>query len=335
MNIRFAKYSDKSAILDFIDRYWAKDHIFVNWPELFDYTHLLNNGDLAYVIAEDEKVQKIYGVCGYIISNHLEHPDIWVALWKVIPSGLPSLGMDLINFMKENTKCRVFSCCGIKNSVKRIYNFLGFHTGTLNHFYRLADKEAYQVACVNQKNIIPATPNKGCHLEEIKTKAQFEQIFNFEILTRKKPYKDKDYLIHRYFENIGYQYKIWTIMFDGSSVANSVLIGREIRQNNAVILRLVDFLGIDEELEQIAVPLQKLIETNGYEYIDMYEYGLKDETMYKMGMTKREKTDTNIIPNYFEPFVQENVDIHFFTNAEENFYMFKADGDQDRPNSRP
>jgi hypothetical protein len=40
----------------------------------------------------------------------------------------------------------------------------------------------------------------------------------------------------------------------------------------------------------------------------------------------------NIIPNYFEPFVAENIDIYFFSNTNEKVYIFKGDGDQDRPN---
>ena len=43
--------------------------------------------------------------------------------------------------------------------------------------------------------------------------------------------------------------------------------------------------------------------------------------------------DVIIIPNYYEPFEQKNIDINFSTNIHEGFRMFKGDGDQDRPNS--
>ncbi len=49
-------------------------------------------------------------------------------------------------------------------------------------------------------------------------------------------------------------------------------------------------------------------------------------------MKELDEADTNIIPNHFEPFEQRNIDIHFFTSQMEHFRMFKADGDQERPN---
>ena len=41
-----------------------------------------------------------------------------------------------------------------------------------------------------------------------------------------------------------------------------------------------------------------------------------------------------VIPNYFEPFVQKNIAINYFTDSQalENLRIYKADGDQDRPN---
>ena len=42
--------------------------------------------------------------------------------------------------------------------------------------------------------------------------------------------------------------------------------------------------------------------------------------------------DGCIIPNYLTPPVHENTEYYYFTNKPENFVLFKADGDQDRPN---
>ena len=41
-----------------------------------------------------------------------------------------------------------------------------------------------------------------------------------------------------------------------------------------------------------------------------------------------------IIPNYFEPVINENIDILFAYKKKENikFNIYKGDGDQDRPN---
>ena len=52
----------------------------------------------------------------------------------------------------------------------------------------------------------------------------------------------------------------------------------------------------------------------------------------KAGFVLRDKDDTNIIPNYLNTLLQQNIDYYFFTTDTDSFVMFKADGDQDRKN---
>ena len=47
---------------------------------------------------------------------------------------------------------------------------------------------------------------------------------------------------------------------------------------------------------------------------------------------ERVEGDGCIIPNYLTPPVHENTEYYYFTNKPESFVLFKADGDQDRPN---
>ena len=41
--------------------------------------------------------------------------------------------------------------------------------------------------------------------------------------------------------------------------------------------------------------------------------------------------DGNIIPEYFSPFEQKNVDIYYMSEMDKPI-LFKGDGDMDRPN---
>ena len=77
--------------------------------------------------------------------------------------------------------------------------------------------------------------------------------------------------------------------------------------------------------------MQNLLNQNNYEYIDFYCEGIEKGILENAGLKLKDATDLNVIPNYFEPFVQENIDIHYFTNYDSSFPIFKADGDQDRP----
>ena len=51
------------------------------------------------------------------------------------------------------------------------------------------------------------------------------------------------------------------------------------------------------------------LEETNCEYIDFYNYGFKEQSLLSAGFIERTEGDANIIPNYFHPFVQENIDI--------------------------
>lgn len=334
MHIRFAEKNDKFNICKFIDEYWAKDHILVRWEELFDEYYENSAGGYNFAIAEEETSGDMYGICGFIYANHLNKPDIWLALWKVIPSSIPSLGLDLVRFIHRELDCNLLCCCGIRKEVVRLYQFLGYQTGTLKHYYRLADLEEYRIANVVIKKILPVEKKANLIIMPLPDEKSFKEHFSLASFSQIKPYKDENYIIHKYYHNIAYQYRLWGIVGDSNDICLGVIVGREIVYNERKILRIVDFLGDESALADCTAFLDNQLRENGYEYIDMYEYGLHDETMLKIGMIENSEEDENTIPNYFEPYECSKVKIHFFTSNTENFRMFKADGDQERPNMR-
>ncbi len=60
--------------------------------------------------------------------------------------------------------------------------------------------------------------------------------------------------------------------------------------------------------------------------------GVNDKIFLNIGFNKKEHNSKTIIPTYFEPFVQENVQIHF-EKSSSSLVLFKGDSDADRPNS--
>ena len=65
---------------------------------------------------------------------------------------------------------------------------------------------------------------------------------------------------------------------------------------------------------------------NNYEYIDILCSGLDEKMLMQSGFTKLDNDGDMIIPNYFEPFVQENVKVHY-EKSNENLIIFKGDAD--------
>ena len=56
------------------------------------------------------------------------------------------------------------------------------------------------------------------------------------------------------------------------------------------------------------------------------------DTAAAAGLTERCEDDGVIIPNYLTPPLRQNTEYYYFTNQPDGFVLFKADGDQDRPN---
>ena len=85
-------------------------------------------------------------------------------------------------------------------------------------------------------------------------------------------------------------------------------------------------------LPRIGAALDAIMNHAGAEYMDCYNAGIPADVWLAAGFTERVEGDGCIIPNYLTPPLHENTEYYYFTNKPENFVLFKADGDQDRPN---
>jgi hypothetical protein len=305
--------------------------VFVKNQTLFFYCYSTDSQRLHFALAEDMLTADLYGICGYIPANESDTPDIWVALWKVIPSRDPALGMNLLEFTRSETHSRLFSCCGVAERVEPIYNYLGYHTGILEHYYRIAQRQEYRIAHIIKARIVEIEECNHVFLVKINDFNNFLAQVHFDKFRIYLPFKDLSYIHKRYFQHIQYQYGLWGIRIADKKI-RSVIIAREIECFDAKILRIVDFIGDPSDLRNIGTEIQRIMEENNYEYIDFYQFGIDEAILQSAGFIRRSADDPNIIPDHFEPFERKNSEIRFFTSQPTHFLMFKGDGDQDRPN---
>lgn len=328
--VRHATLEDRDRIIDFIRDYWyIRNHVFTRKKELFDECHIVDNR-LCFVLGEGCDTKKIYGVCGYVVSNKTENPDVCTVIFQTIKSSNTMLGIDILMELKKSSNARTFSSTGIVPNTKSIYKFLKYPVDKLKHYYRLGDFDDYKVASIKHKDIIDV---KKCNYKLIKIEDfdELAKIFKFEDYKHIRPYKDAWCIKHRYYENTGYEYDVYGI-FNEQNECNAFIVFREIEQNGRKIVKIIDYVGEDNELRFCGKAINDIIKEKGYEYIDFYEYGIDDEIMKDAGFTLLKDNDTNIIPQYFEPFEQRNIDILFFTDKIDNFHAFRTDAGQDRPN---
>jgi hypothetical protein len=146
------------------------------------------------------------------------------------------------------------------------------------------------------------------------------------------PHKDKNYFIKRYFDHPIYSYDIYGVYLDNEM--SSLIVTREVEVNDSKILRIMDFLGDQNSLEYVSNILYKIVVENNYEYVDFMCFGFNKDNLNRAGFDKIDiESNTIIAPNYFAPFVQENIKINFMADTKEieKLRICKADGDQDRP----
>jgi hypothetical protein len=236
--------------------------------------------------------------------------------------------------LRSSKEYGVLSSPGINQKIINIYKFLGIYTDHFRQFVLINDKiTEFKIAKVsNEKYIKPVrflTNNKY----SLKKLSEKEVLFDFKDYKETIPYKDKKYFIKRYFNHPVYSYDIFGI-FKNSKI-HSLLVTRSVLANGSKALRIVDFIGDQKGLQFITKNLYEKIIADNYEYADFMCFGFDYEKLLSAGFQQVNLDSSDlIIPNYFSPYVAENIKINFYidTDKVEKVRMCKADGDQDRPN---
>ncbi|MFW0737300.1 hypothetical protein [Flavobacterium sp. T12S277] len=315
----------------FIKNNWNANHIFVTSKKLLLWQHGLDL-NLNYLVAYAENNNEIIAVLGYIPTNHFDVRlksdglDLWLALWKG-DDNYPGVGMDLLYHLQKFRNPSSIGSIGINKNVEKIYKILKYKIGELNHYYYTNPK-------IDNFKIISIQDKKSKFFNNSELDQEIEVVNTlFEVQKLPEPYykplKSADYFINRYERHPFYKYKFWLIK--KSSEIISVLVVRKIEVEETSCIRVVDVLGDLSRVKNITAELNRILDDENSEYVDFLNFGIDEITFYQMGFLK--KSNSEIIPNYFEPFIKSNNEIHFaYKSLYEPYVIFKGDSDQDRPN---
>ncbi|WP_347723813.1 hypothetical protein [Lysinibacillus capsici] len=334
--IRLAKYSDIEMIMAFLNEHWREGHIMAINRELFEYEYV-NEEIVNFVIAIDKVSGLLEGIFGFLNCSHpnnIDKRDIWGSMWKVVDTreNMPFLGIELAKRVVELTKCRtqIGNGANPRTTIPLRKMFFKETVGKMQHFYFLNDTiDNFKIAKIGRINHSENKAKKRTNLIRLNSIEEVTKNFNLDNIDS-IPYKDSWYLEKRYFKHPIYQYEVYGIK-DKNKIG-AILVWREVIQNDTKIIRIMDFLGNESLFEGLYDDFKKLFVERNIEYIDFYAYGFNNDYILNAGFILRKEDDRNVIPNYFEPFLQANVDI-WVHHKLPNTKFFKADGDQDRPNS--
>lgn len=328
-NISFCTNEDFNKLQKFINEKWKENHILAVDKNLMDFQHKSREG-YNFVISKNES-SEITGILGFIPSSKFDEDlrpktDIWLAIWKVDEEKAePGIGFALLKWLENQIQPQSIGSIGINTDVKRIYDILGYHTGVLKQYFILnPDITDYKIANFNKEQTnIHASPSTS-FVKEI-TIGDLEQL-NFSY----NPSKSKRYIEKRYLSHPYYKYLLFGV-YD-QDILKAVLVIRKIIANESSCMRIVDIQGQITEVNSIYESVISILQNHESEYLDCLNHGFSEEEFSDWGFKLR--NPETIIPNYFEPFRQENIDILFaYKTNRPNYMIFKGDSDQDRPNT--
>ncbi|EMZ38195.1 hypothetical protein [Helicobacter bilis] len=331
--IRLATPNDIDNIMAFLKEYWDKNHILAVNRDFFEYEFRVGDR-VNYILAVNRQTGKIDACEGiYIYSkgdDDTEPFDMSGGMFRTSPNALlPFLGLEILyrkRFMMS-VKMRSYIGIGAKKETTYILTkkyFKDDMVGRLDHFYRLNDKKEYKIARITHKTILDIESKDQAELVLFRDFKQMYEVFDNESFKKHNPYKSPWYINKRYFNNPVFTYKLYGLE------SSLVLVCREVAYNGARVLRIVDILGDREQFHRAGQALDMLMKQNDYEYIDLYQKNMDREGLKRAGFVERLEDDINIIPSWFSPYAAKNIEIYYHAYGE-NLYMFKADGDMDRP----
>ena len=332
---RVATIDDVDSIMQFICDEWGERHILAYDKNLFLWQYgreeYADKTGINMVLMLDKLHKTIEGCIGFIAySDELENLQISPAITKVRNKGLlPMSGVELIKRQKNivGEKIQFASGANPNTIVPLLQKVFKHETGVMQQFYMLnPDVMEYKIARIDDP-VYPSFIYTDCMIEEIYGVEGIEGFIRETNQMDKMSYKSVEFIRKRYFKHPYYKYRVWKIQ--ESNIVKGILIGREIRMQGNKILRIVDYRGDIHQLSNLGRFLHNMMKEEGYEYIDMMAWPLPTEIMNRAGFKQLDINGSNIIPNYFEPYIQKNIRNYVHRTAD--VIVFKADGDQDRP----
>ena len=116
------------------------------------------------------------------------------------------------------------------------------------------------------------------------------------------------------------------------------MVWRTVVVEGTAVLRIVDIIGSTEWLADARRALTSEVVAADAEYLDLMQCGIDPDIIDAGGFVGIRTHPDIVIPNYFAPFERRNIQIDLAykridDDADRPLHLYRADSDQDRPNS--
>lgn len=257
------------------------------------------------------------------------------------------LGASLIKNSEKNSD--ILYLIGYNSNVAKVYKQLDWNINfDLNRFIYIINNintSELSLIKIEKSNIDYNANNKNFKIEKINS---FDNYFNlfWEKIKNKYSltvYRDKNYLKWRFENHPILKYDIFKAIYKNEIV--SYIILRIEKFEKYKVARIIDFISYDDFEKNILYEIIKYYKKEKIDFIDFFFTGnFHMKSLKKIGFENAQIYPYNSIPMLFNPIDRKRKTINFsfkLINKKlyneniyniNNWYITKADGDQDRPN---
>lgn len=320
--IRYARSGEEDMIMRFLQEHWASDFSVARSRELFDFLYAGKDGP-NFVLALDGN--RLVGTLGLIFYDD-ERSDVFLTLWRSIDTRATT-GIEILKFVLD-CKFDSLSSVGTREEVLIFYKLLKFNTGSMEQWVRV------NPASGDFKILKPSSkyPNLNCAPEtlgKVQEVSAFDSSFSYFLNPKgTDPFKSHGYLTKRYLQHPIYRYRVFEYSL-GNEVRN-YFVTRTVDHGGATAIRLVDCVNDEIGFDTFSSFVSGLFDAEGHEYIDLFCLNFDRTVLRNSGFVECSAFPDLIVPNFFEPFLQEAEVKHFVTTLD-GPHLYKGDGDADRP----
>ena len=340
IEIRRCVAADVPEVMRFVDEHWARGHVLATSRALFDWQYRSRHRDgynVFLAVADDGCV---VGMLGYISTASfgapLDRATVWLALWKVRDRvGPPGLGLRLLRALTADELHEAIGVLGIGDPRQAaMYRGMRFDAGSCAQLVVFDPTRDLSLAVVPPGTLRPQ-PAPGASVLRSVEAGDLERIIEeVDVDPARVPAKGAAYLRARFVDHPFYDYRLHVVARADRPVG--VLVSRIAEHEDARAVRLVDFVGAPEELAECGTAVGSLIAEAGAEHADLWCAGFDPAIVERAGFARVDPDGPITVPSYFEPFVRRNTTLLYALRAPGRPYaIFRADGDQDRPNLLP
>ncbi len=242
---------------------------------------------------------------------------------------MPMLGWRLSERLLKEYDIRAGYAVGLTEEAVGIQRRLHKEVCAMDHYVRISDLPEYRIARIVTKEI-PEVSDTGYRLGRIRTAQEMREAVSPEMLIACSPHKDYTYVEWRYLRHPVFRYDLWKIT-DPAGKPAGLLVTREEHANGGTSAKLVDFYGDNGTISKIGTAVDSLLKEQGYEFLDVYSYGVDPKLYEAAGFVRVDEHSGNIIPNLFQPYLCRNTSIYVIRPLVEDARFFRGDADQDKP----